>query len=446
MSEADLRALAPSLLLAASGILAGLLGSRIRGRRLAWLGAVAALGATVSAIALGPPTAAAATGSGGAVVRDGAAIFFVSLIGVVAAVLMALAAAAPARGGLTDEVALLLFAASGAALVVAAADVLVLLVGLSLVTIPLYVLTGRTLAPRGDEPAIRHALLGGASTAVALYGVALLYVATGATGYAGLGRATHNPLYLAGLALALAGIGSHVVLAPAHRWSILITVAAAGAVVRLAAVTRSGEAALDWQVSLATIGALAMVSAAVAPLAERRLRWLVGYATISQLGFVAVATASAAAPAAALGLAAYGLTAVGLFGILALLPSGEPVLADLAGFARRRPLVVVALGLLALELLGLPPTVGFIARLYIFEAAVRAQLLWLVVLGALATVAGAAIYARLVLACFAAPPLHAVAPSRARVATAVTLIAALAVVAGGVVPGPLLDAAQLVRF
>ena len=94
MSEADLRALAPSLLLAASGILAGLLGSRIRGRRLAWLGAVAALGATVSAIALGPPTAAAATGSGGAVVRDGAAIFFVSLIGVVAAILMALAAAA----------------------------------------------------------------------------------------------------------------------------------------------------------------------------------------------------------------------------------------------------------------------------------------------------------------------------------------------------------------
>jgi len=281
---------------------------------------------------------------------------------------------------------------------------------------------------------------------MALYGIALLYTATGGTGYADLGRATHNPLYLAGLALALTGIASHVVLAPAQRWSLVSTIAAAGAVLRLAAVTRSGEAALDWEVSLATLGALAIVTAAVAPLAERRVRWLVGYATISQLGFVAVAAASSAAPAASFALAAYGATAVGLFGLVALLPSGEPVLADLAGFARRRPLVVLALGVIALELLGLPPTVGFIARLYVFEAAVRAQLLWMVVLGALATVSGTAIYARLVLACFAPPPLDAVAPPRARVPTAITLIAALAIVAAGVAPAPLLDAAQLVHF
>src|SRR5205823_12962694 len=121
-----------------------LLGSRIRGHRLAWVGAVAGLGATVSAIALGPPAAAGAIGFGTPVVRDGAAIFLVSLIGVVAAALMALAAAAPERAGLADEVVLLLFAASGAALVVSAADVVVLLVGLALVTIPLYVLTTRS--------------------------------------------------------------------------------------------------------------------------------------------------------------------------------------------------------------------------------------------------------------------------------------------------------------
>ena len=453
MTGADLAAVAPALILAAGAGAAALLASigKVGLRALGWLGALSSIGATATAVAIGPTStdASAAAGFGGTVVRDGAGLFFVALVGVVAAASLALGAADPRGGGRSPrsghEVALVLFSASGAVLVVSAADLVVLFVGLALLTVPLYVLTGLRHTQRGDERVMRHFLLGAASSATALYGIALLYAATGETGYLGLGRATHNPLYLGGLGLALAGLAFHMVLAPAQRSSILVNIAMIGALLRLVGVTRRGEVALDWEVSLAALAALALVIG-LAALAERRVRWLVAYATISQLGYVLIAAAGSAAPAAALALAAYAALAVGLFGVLALLPGDEPTLDDLAGLARERPLVALALGALVLGLIGMPPTVGFLSKVYVFEAAVRGQLLWLVVLGALATVISAASYLRMPLASFAPKRLDAIAPSRARAETALVVLAAIAVVLLGVLPGPLLDAAQAVRF
>jgi len=442
MSAAELSALVPALILAGSAAVATVLAipRRTGPRILAWLAAVAA-------VAVAPLTLASGTGTGSpSVARDGASVFFVALIAIVTAVLCVVAAADPRRIARSkDETALALFAACGAVVVVSAVDLVVLFVGLALLSIPLYVLTGRT-ASTGDEGAVRHFLLGATGSAVAFYGFALLYAATGETGYAGLGRATHNPLYLAGLGLTLAGLVSHVATAPGHRWSVVMNVAIIGALLRLVAATATGQVGLDWQVSLASIAAVALVVPGIASIAEHRVRRLIGYATIAQLGFVAAAAASAALPAAAFALTVYSAQVLGLFPVLAILPQREPVLDDLAGLARRRPLAVLALGLLALGLIGVPPTGGFLAKVYVLEAAVRAQLLWLVALGALASVATAVAYTRLVLACFAAPRLDAVAPSRMRVGTAVAVVIAVAVLAAGLAPGPLLDAAQTVHF
>lgn len=456
MTGADLASLTPALLLAASAAAATVLGSTIKAsaRVLGWLGALSCIGAAAIAIAIGPAVAdaGAAAPLGGTVVRDGASVFFVALIGVAAAASLAVGAADPHRrsrsvrsGAPADEVALILFSAGGAVLVVSAADLVVLFVGLALLTVPLYVLTARWRTQGGDERVIRHFLLGATSSATALYGIALLYAATGETGYLGLGRATHNPLYLGGLALALAGLVFHTVLAPAQRSSIVVNIAIVGALLRLVGVTQRGEVALDWEVSLAALAALALVSG-LAALTERRLGWLIGYAAISQLGYVLLAAAGSAFPAAAFAIAAAAALAVGLFGVLALVPRDEPTLDDLAGLARARPLVTLALGVLVGGLIGVPPTVGFLSKLYVFESAVRGQLLWLVVLGALASVIGAASYARVALACFAPRRLEAIAPSRARAGTALVVLAAIAILLLGVLPGPLLDAAQAVRF
>ncbi|HEY8862117.1 MAG TPA: proton-conducting transporter membrane subunit [Candidatus Limnocylindria bacterium] len=442
MSAAELGAIVPALMLAGSAVLATVLAipRRTGPRTLAWLGAVAAVAVAVVALASGTGSASPS------LARDGPSEFFGALIAIVTAVSCVLAAADPWRVARSkDEVGLALFAASGAVVVVSAADLVVLFVGLALLAIPLYVLTGRD-TPSGDESVARHFVLGATSSAVALYGIALLYAATGETGYAALGRATHNPLYLAGLGLTLAGLVSHVATAPGRRWSIVINVAVIGAVLRLVAATATGEVGLDWQVSLASLAALALAVPGLAAIAERRVRRLVGYATIAQLGYVAAAGASAALPAAVFALAACCAVALGLFALIAILPQREPVLEDLAGLARRRPLAVLALALLILGLVGVPPTVGFLSKVFVLEAAVRAQLLWLVVLGALTSVASAAAYLRLVLACFAAPRLDRVAPPRMRVGTAVALLLAIAIVAAGVVPGPLFDAVQSVRF
>jgi NADH-quinone oxidoreductase subunit N len=446
MTDADLAAVAPPLILAASAVLAGLLsGVRVGMRVLGWLGAAASAGAAAAAVVIGP-SGVGATAFGGTMARDGASVFFAALVGIVAAGSLVIAASAPRSARRSDEVALVLFSASGAALAVAAADLLVLFVGIALLTVPAYALAAGSHAHHEDDGAFRQVLLGAASSSVALYGIALLYAATGETAYVGLGRATHNPLYLAGLALTLAGLAFHVLIAPAHRSAIVVNVATVAALLRLVAATRSGEVALDWEVSFATLAGLAVTVAALGAIAERRMKWLVGYATVAQLGFVAAAVAGSSTPAAAFALSVYAAQAVGLFAVRTMLRHEEPALEDLGGLARQRPLLVFALGILVLGLIGIPPTAGFMAKLYAFEVAVRAQLLWLVVLGSFATVAIAASYVRIVLACFGPPRLDAIAPPRGRISTAMALVAALAIVVAGIVPGPLLEAVQAVRF
>ena len=441
MSDADVAAASAAIVLAvgAAGIALVAITRRVGSRAMESLGVLVCAGAAIAAIATGAGGAA----QGMALGRDAATTFFATLVALVMAVGLALAAADRRRRRPSGaDVALLLASSAGAALLVAANDAVALFVALALVSLPLYVVTARD----GGARPLRHLLLGATSSAGVLYGVALLYAATGETGYHALGRATHNPLYLAGLGLVCAGLTSHVALAPGSRWSIAARIGAFAALLRFAAATRSGEAFLDWEVSLATLAAAAIVLAGLAALTERRLRRLLAYVTLLQVAFVAIAAAAAAPAAAAFALVVYALLAAGAFGAMGLLQEDDPALRDLAGLARRRPVVALALGVFVLGLVGVPPTGGFYAKLVIFEAAIRAQLLWLVIVGAVATVASAAAYARIVLACFAAPRLDAVAPPGARVSGGILMLLAAAVVAVGVVPGPLLDAAQRIRF
>lgn len=466
MTLADAGAVAPIAVLAfgASFIVIVDLFGRLGSRSLAWLGALVALGAAATSIATGP----GASGFGGTLGRDGASVFFVTLIGIVTAAALLLGAGYVTRERLPpgEVVALLLFSASGAALMASASELLLLFLGLELLSLPLYVLTGLHRArTAGDEGALKYFLLGAAISAVLLYGIALLYAATGTTAFAGLGRATRDPLYLAGLALVLSGLAFKASLVPFHTWApdayesaptpvtaqmaVVAKVGAFGALLRLVAATGSGDAGLDWRVSLATAAAVTIVLANLSALGQRRVKRLLAYSSISHAGYVAIAAAATGAlagPTVAFYLAIYAALTFGAFGVLALLPNDDPTLDDLAGLARQRPVLVLALGIFLFGLIGFPPTAGFIAKLYVFEAAAQSQLLWLVALGALASVVSAAYYLRVLLACFAPPRLDAVAPGRARVGTAVVVLAAVVSLVLGVFPQPLLEAAQSVRF
>jgi NADH-quinone oxidoreductase subunit N len=379
MTPADLGAVGPIAVLAVGAcliVLVDLLG-KLGSRALASLGALVALGSAATAIGIGP----GAPGFGDTLGRDGASVFFVVLIGIVTAAALVLGAGYVTRDHLPpgEIVALLLFSASGAALMVSANDLLLLFLGLELLSLPLYVLTGLHRARiHGDEGALKYFLLGAAISAVLLYGIALLYAATGQTALTGLGRSTHNPLYLAGLALVLSGLAFKAALVPFHTWApdayesaptpvtaqmaVVAKVAAFGALLRVIAATSSGEAALDWQVSLAAVAALTIVLANLSALGQRRVKRLLAYSSISHAGYVAIAAAAAgplAGPTVAFYLAVYAALTFGSFGVLALLPNDDPTLDDLAGLARNRPVLVGALGVFLFGLTGFPPTAGF---------------------------------------------------------------------------------------
>lgn len=358
---------------------------------------------------------------------DGATVFFASLIGLIAAAW--LATEALARSLRPRGAVLALLGGLGATLAAAANDTVALATGLALTTLALAL----TPSPDGDDPhrAARRLRLAGATAAVGLYGAALLYAATATTAYEEVGRATGNPLYLAGLALLLAALAlaawcGHAALVEGGGIAVAGSMAA---LLRLVAATRNGEAALDWEVSLATLATIAIGGASLAAFADRRPERLFASAALSMTGWIAIAVAAgpSGAPAAAFALLAYALLTTAGLAARALLP----------GLRRSTALAAVALGCV-----GLPPTAGFPAKVYVLEVAVRAQLLWLVLLALLASAALAALGLRILTAARTQPA--SAAPPR--LTTLLVVAALLAVVAVGVVPGPLLDAAQAIRL
>ena len=463
MTVADLLAASPFvvLVLGACVVIVADLAIRADDRAWQWLGAAFAAGAAVCAVVGGGGEA----GFGGALRRDGASALLAALVSAstAASLLLALGYVTRFRLPSAEVTSLMLFSASGAVLMASAGDLLIVFIGLELLSLPLYALTGLLHEARhGDEAALKYFLLGAAASAVFAYGIALVYVATGSLAIGALG-AVSSPVGLAGIALLLAGLAFKGALVPFHFWApdayvsaptpataFMAVVAKLGAFAALlrfgAAITATGPIAIDWRASLAVIAAITLVLANLAALGQSSLKRLLAYSSIAHAGYIAVAASVGvvASSAIAFYLVVYAALTLGVFGIITLLANDDPRIDDLHGLARRRPLLVVALGVLLVGLSGLPPTAGFLAKLYVFEAAMGAQLAWLVVLGVLASVVSAAYYLRVLFACLADG--EGEPAGRATVGGGVVMLAALAVLVIGIVPGPLLDAVQNVRF
>ncbi len=266
----------------------------------------------------------------------------------------------------------------------------------------------------------------------------------------------------AGIALLLAALAQTAALAPFHvlapeieGTALAPIVGFVAAVAKIAAfavllraagtITASGAAEPDWRASIAVLAALTIGVGTLVALVRTSLRRVVVFASIAQAGTLAVALASGviAGPAIAFGLAILVALVLGAHAAIAEL-GGDPHLDDLRGLARRRPLLAVALAVLMLGLAGLPPTAGFMARVSLFEAAISAQLAWLVIVGALGTVVAAVWCFRVIFACLGEDEGgRAPGPS---IAASVAIASAAAVLFIGVFPGPLRDMVQSARF
>ena len=381
----------------------------------------------------------AETAFGGALVVDKFSLFFALIVvGAVAWVFLA------AREYLerfsphdAEMLALMLFSASGLSLLASAADLLTIYVSLELASLPVVALVAFGKTERSTEAGIKYLLLSALSSAILLFGFAYLYGATGTlqvvdAGTAeptisdmirGSGYAVPFGTYpvLIGAVMATAGFGFKLSIVPFQMWTpdvyegaptpvagflAVASKAAAFAVVIRLFHEGLGELGKDWSTLFAVLAGLTMTVGNLVAISQTNLKRLLGYSAIAHAGYVLVGLASMApgaegqsavtsgAGSALFYLAGYALTNLTAFGVVIIVITrvGGEDLDDLSGMGRRIPFVAFVLSLTLISLIGIPPMVGFMGKLFVFNAAVDSGLAWLALLGVINSVISAYYY------------------------------------------------------
>jgi NADH-quinone oxidoreductase subunit N len=405
------------------------------------------------------------------VLLDGYALFFDLLICYAAALVVMLSMDYLGRTGSEsgEYYALVLFATAGMMLMASAGDLIVVFLSLELMSLSLYVLAGlfKTRLTSG-EASMKYFLLGAFATSFFLYGIALIYGATGSTNLdriaASAAAKSGDPLVLVGLGLLLVGFGFKISSVPFHMWApdvyegapttITALIATGSKAAAFAALIRVLVVALrgmqpDWSALLWGVAALTMTLGNVVAIAQSNLKRMLAYSSIAHVGYMLmglVAGGAQGAGAILFYLLAYTFTTVGAFGVIALCArAGEEAVevGDYAGLARRHPVLAATLALFLLSLIGIPPLAGFVAKFYLFGSAVRAGYIWLTVIAVLNSAVAAYYYLRVIVFMYMREPEGeglAVTPSFAGgLALGVALVG---IVLLGIIPAPFADLAQ----
>jgi NADH-quinone oxidoreductase subunit N len=468
----NLRAIAPAALLAVTGfvlMLLDLVPPRHRREHMAFVGLAGVAAALATTVLL---WSSDDKGFQGMVVLDNFALFLTLVIGYATGLVLLLSIDYVQRRGLeTGEFYILvLFAATGMVIMAGANDLIVVFLGLETMSLALYVLAGifRTRIESG-EASMKYFLLGAFASGFFLYGIALIYGATGSTNLNRIGAAVttgaaHDPLLLIGFGLLLVGFGFKISAVPFHMWtadvyegaptSVTAFIATGSKAAAFAALVRVLLVALrplqgEWAWLFWGLAVLSMTLGNVVAIAQQNLKRMLAYSSIAHVGYMLVgivAGGSLGNGAVLFYLLVYTFTTAGAFGVILLLERGgeEAVsVGDTAGLAARHPLAALALAVFLLSLVGIPPTAGFVGKFYLFGAAVRSGYIWLAVLGVLNSAVAAYYYLRVIVTMYMREPEGTptvVAPS---FAGALALLVALwGVIQLGIMPAPIFDLAQ----
>jgi NADH-quinone oxidoreductase subunit N len=426
--QEDPGAILPEIILLA-GAIVGLLVGLFLPRRRQWLVAVIAAAVLLAAIAA---SAVAATRPARLVFGQSYAVDTVlctgRLIALAAALLTLCLSVEQVRGHKreTEYYVLVLAGALGVIVLTGASDLLLLVAGYLLASVPLYALTAFAKDKLGTEAALKYYLMGALAGIVMLFGVMILYGLGGGTSYAllGPGLATASPAALAvAVTAVLAGLAFKLGAVPVHFWVPDVT---EGAPLPVAAfvttVPKIGgllaafrlldlavpASRVDWPLLVAVIATASMTLGNLAAFWQTSPRRLLAYSTISQVGYLLLGVV--AAPASNLALrgllfyaAAYAATNLGAFGVVLELPRARR-LDDYAGLFRRQPLLALALTICLLGFIGTPPTAVFVGKVTVFGAAIDSGHTWLAVVAILNTVASVFYYLRWLAPTFLRPP------------------------------------------
>ena len=432
-SNTDLIRILPELILCSASILVMVLEPFLPRRMKPLLTPLALLGMIGALVSVRWQSSAAGTGFNGMIVVDGFSAFLHMLI-LLICILTALTSSAYWQNeGEThaEYYALLLFGTAGMGIMAAANELVTIFLGLEISSIATYILAGfRRGALKSNESALKYFLLGSFAVGFLLYGIALLYGGTGSTFLpeirAALEKGTANGTFVwLGTGMLLVGLAFKVAAAPFQVWTpdvyegaptpITAFLSAGPKAAAFAVFLRVFHTALwpgneRWFMVIWVMAVLTMFVGNLAALVQNNIKRMLAYSSIAHAGYILIAFAARSEvglAAALFYLVAYAMMKLGAFTIVSHLGAqGEKhvEIEEYAGLGSRQPLLAACLTLYLLSLVGIPLTVGFFGKFYIFRAALRADLVWLVVLGVINSAISVYYYLRVVVVMYMKEP------------------------------------------
>lgn len=470
----DFPLLAPEILLAVAGmllLLAGALGRGVGARESALISLVS-LG--LSGFILTQVRAAVPLRTlilNGTFVIDGFSYFWKVLVLIATAlvVLLSIRFLEEGKYRASEYFSLLLFATAGMMFMASGYTLLTIWISLETMALASYILAGYFKREvRSNEAALKYFILGAMSSGILLYGISLLYGVTGTVQLSALSMGLYavqdNPLVPLGWLMLAAGLFFKVAAVPFHVWTPDVYVGAPTPVTAYLAVASKaasfaillrifyeglGSLRVEWQTVLAVIAALTMIWGNVAALTQDNVKRMLAYSSIAHAGYVLIgvlAVSQIGLWSVIFYMLAYTFITLGAFGTVILLERREyagETCADYAGLARRSPFLAAMMLLFLLALTGIPPTGGFVGKLYLFAAGVEAGWSSLAIIGVLTSAISLYYYFRIVVFMYLKDS-EQMTPMPVRSPALVTAIAvcAVATLALGIVPGPFIDFAK----
>jgi NADH-quinone oxidoreductase subunit N len=399
---------------------------------------------------------------------------FVALAGAAGAVLLMYDNPSTNGDQFSELMFLTLSSVIGMLILVSAVDLLVVFIGLETMSLALYLMIAMSHEQRlSKEAALKYFILGSFASAIFLYGIAFLFGTVGSTYIPNIIASTgdlisSSRLFVFGITLVIIGFCFKVSIAPFHAWTPDVYqgaptphtayMATAIKAVSFAAFLRiistkslaGSENLLDF---LQWLAVLTMIVGNVAALLQNNFKRMLAFSSVAHSGYLLVGVIttgisdnmSFAASGVIFYLAAYTLMTLGAFAIVALIEKDENSsvkIEDLAGYAKKRPLMAFCLTLFLLSLAGIPPLVGFFGKFYMFAAAIGEGLLWLAVWGVLNSVISVYYYLRPIVVMYMKEGEEDEAPRSFRATKTAILVSAILVVFLGLVSGPLFEAVE----
>lgn len=318
----------------------------------------------------------------------------------------------------SDYFALLFFIISGIILVASFKSLLILFLGIEIISIPLYILTGSDKSSlRSNEASLKYFLMGAFSTGLMLMGIALLYGATG-TFNTTLMQATNSgsPLLIIGMMMLLFSMSFKVSAAPFHFWtpdvydgaptvftSFMATIVKAAGFIAFMRLFDDafGNIRSEWKIMIAIIAILTLFIGNITAVFQQSVKRMLAYSSISQAGFMMLAIYSLNADAKEgliLYAAAYSLATIGIFAVLVKMQ--DHTFEGFNGFAKQQPLVAATIVIFLLSLAGIPLTAGFLSKFYMLRATIDGGNVWLAIFAVLMAAVSVYYYFRLIQAMY----------------------------------------------